>query len=117
MASTSIKLAGGVSAKDASAFAKEMRCTPEYVQGMRKRSRETEFACWIKNTTPQAIKLSVPLGSFERLPTIADEEYAELIAQNRSRYCVPAEGALAPQESPTKPQGREGFELSDHEVL
>ena len=32
MASTSIKLVGGVSAKDASAFAKDMRCEPEFLQ-------------------------------------------------------------------------------------
>jgi hypothetical protein len=33
MASTAIKLAGGVSAKDASALGKEMRCEPEFLQG------------------------------------------------------------------------------------
>ena len=39
MASTSIKFAGGVSARDASAFAREMRCDPEFVQGMRKHAK------------------------------------------------------------------------------
>src|SRR5438477_586299 len=47
MASTSIKFAGGVSARDAAAFAKEMCCEPEFVQSMRKHTKATKFACWI----------------------------------------------------------------------
>jgi hypothetical protein len=38
MASTAIKLAGGVSAKDAAALAREMRCEPELLLGMRKQA-------------------------------------------------------------------------------
>src|SRR5438477_6214017 len=53
MASTSIKFAGGVSARDAASFAKEMRCDPEFVQSMRKHAKTSEFACWIKNATPR----------------------------------------------------------------
>ena len=48
MASTSIKFAGGVSARDASAFAREMRCEPDFVQGMRKQTGTAQFACWVK---------------------------------------------------------------------
>src|SRR5512143_2811680 len=36
LSSTSIKLVGGVSAKDAGVFAKEMNCEPEFLQNMRK---------------------------------------------------------------------------------
>src|SRR4051795_6133006 len=43
MASTSTKMVGGLSAKDASAFSKEMRSEPEFLQGMRKRRDHTEF--------------------------------------------------------------------------
>ena len=62
MASTATKLAGGVSAKDATAFAKEMRCEPEFIQAMRKHRGHTEFACWIKNATPRPLRLAVPFG-------------------------------------------------------
>ncbi len=102
-ASTSIKLAGGVSAKDADAYAKETNSEPEFVRSMRKRSGSTEFACWIKNVTPQAIRLSVPLGYVESLPVIDDGEYDNLIAANRARYCTTrAELAdiLRPREAP-----------------
>ena len=59
MSNTSIKIAGGVSAKDAKTFALEMRCEAEFVQSMRKRTEHTKFAAWIKNLTPQAIMMLV----------------------------------------------------------
>jgi hypothetical protein len=88
MASTSIKFAGGVSARDASAFAKEMRCEPEFVQSTRKHAKATEFACWIKNTTPRAIRLEVPLGVVGGMPKLEQHAYDQLIAANRARYCA-----------------------------
>ena len=88
MASTSIKLAGGVSAKDAAAFGREMQCEADFVRSMRKRRDRTEFACWIKNITPQPIKLAVPIGFLESLPSLSDDDYSALIAKNRERYCV-----------------------------
>ena len=62
MASTSIKMVGGLSAKDAGAFAKEMCCEPEFLQGMRKRRDHTEFACFVRNHTEHPIPLTVPFG-------------------------------------------------------
>src|SRR5919202_5527672 len=46
MASTAIKLAGGVSAKDAASLSREMHCEPEFLQEMRKYAASTEFACF-----------------------------------------------------------------------
>ncbi len=88
MASTSIKFAGGVSAKDALAFSQEMRCSDEFILGARKRDREktSEFAVWIKNTTDQASKITVPLGFMETKETIADEHYDVLLDRNRKQY-------------------------------
>ncbi|MCI0549754.1 MAG: type IV secretory system conjugative DNA transfer family protein, partial [Anaerolineae bacterium] len=91
MASTSIKLAGGVSATDAQAFAREMRCDADFIHSTRKRDTQTEFACWVKHITPQAIKISVPLGSVEQLPVISDAEYETLLLKNRKRYCTTLE--------------------------
>ena len=70
-----------------SAFAREMRCEPDFVQGMRKQARTTEFACWVKNTTPHAIKLDVPLGVVNSMPRIDLAAYDLLIGANRARYC------------------------------
>lgn len=88
--STSVKFAGGVSAKDARALADDMHCAADFLQEMRKHRDRTEFACWIKNVTPQAVAISVPLGSVEALPQLAEEDVEVLVARSRERYCIPA---------------------------
>ena len=104
MASASTKFAGGVSAKDASTFASEMRSEPEFIHGMRKRKDETQFACFVRNLTPQAIRVSVPLGYVERLPTISDAEYGTLIEANRKRYATTLGEIERHQAEARKPQ-------------
>ncbi|MBV9182363.1 MAG: DUF87 domain-containing protein, partial [Acidobacteria bacterium] len=84
---TSMKCAGGVSAKDARSLADELRTTPEFIEGMRRRGPRTEFAVWVKHLTGQAIRLSVPLGFLESQPTLETEEYEELLSRNRTAYC------------------------------
>jgi hypothetical protein len=96
MASTSIKLAGGVSAKDARAIAEEMRVAPEFVQSMRKRRGATSFAGFVKSRTPRGIEVSVPLGVLDAEPTLSDLAYTRLINHNRARYCIPLEELAAP---------------------
>src|SRR3712207_2501465 len=86
MASTSVKLVGGLSAKDAAAFAREMGCEPEYLQGVRKTRDFTSFACFVRNHTPRPITLAVPLGEMERRPTLTPMQYERLLAENRRRY-------------------------------
>jgi hypothetical protein len=85
-ASTSIKVVGGLSAKDAGAFSKDMRCEEEFLQSMRKQTNRTEFACFVRNHTPESIRLTVPLGEMERQPKFTDIEYEALINRNRQRY-------------------------------
>lgn len=87
MANTSLKFAGGVSAKDARSLADELRTTPDFIEGMRRRPGKTEFAVWVRQELPHAIRLSVPLGHVERQPTLTDEAYDALIDRNRARYC------------------------------
>lgn len=124
MASTSIKIAGGLSARDAAAFAKEMRCEPEFVQNMQKHANRSEFACWIKNTTPQALKLEVPLGVLREMPRLDESAYNRLIAANRARYAASAGEREQVQPRPataSQPQagrpGKGGFELGSPELL
>ncbi len=110
-ANTSMKCVGGVSAKDARALSEELRTTPEFIEGMRRRGPRTEFAVWLKQMTPHAIRLSVPLGFLERQPLLSEEAFEGLTRANRERYC----GTLADvvgfeftDESPEQEPARAG---------
>ena len=111
MANTSIKFVGGLSAKDAKTLAPDMHTTSEFLQGMRKSTRQTEFACFIKNTTTNALKVSVPLGVVNELPRISENTFAQLVARNRELYCAqPAELSPTSQNdipAKTSPQASE----------
>src|SRR6185312_4140334 len=50
-ANTSIKMAGGVSDRDARALAPDMRTSAEFVSSTRKHEESTEFACYVRNMT------------------------------------------------------------------
>ena len=79
-ASTSIKLAGGVSARDARALSAEMRTAPEFVLTQDKDSGGTRFAAFVRALTPTAVSLAVPFGTMERersLPPDAAEQALE----------------------------------------
>ena len=97
---TSFKCVGGVSAKDARALADELHTSSDFIESMKRRKDRTEFAAWLKHQTPQAIRLTVPLGYLERQPTLTEEQFDHLIERNRIRYC----GTLAdiPVLSPVK---------------
>ncbi|MBX9803513.1 MAG: type IV secretion system DNA-binding domain-containing protein [Caulobacteraceae bacterium] len=95
-ANTSLKFAGGVSARDARAFADELHTTSNFIEGMRRRRDRTEFAAWLKNMTPSAVRLTAPLGYLERQPTLTAEAFERLLDANRTRYC----GTLADAAPP-----------------
>lgn len=109
--STSIKFAGGVSNKDASAFGAEMHVDADFVQAQRKRKNTTSFACYVRNITPQALGISVPLGVVEQLPTMDRGDQQLLQDLNRAEYCVPLHLVPVPlpppqSEKPQKQQAR-----------
>jgi hypothetical protein len=61
---TAVKLAGGVSDRDARTLAADMRCDPQVIT-----SQPTgHFACYIKNVTAQAVSIHVPFGVLEAQP-------------------------------------------------
>jgi hypothetical protein len=97
MASTAIKLAGGVSAKDASTLSHELRAEPEFLLSMRKHTKSTDFACFIRNITPQPVALTVPFGQMETRPRMTEPERQALLARNRKRV---AEAETSPPASP-----------------
>ncbi len=87
-ANTSIKLAGGVSDKDARALASDMRTTPDFITGMAKHAKSTEFACYVRNYTANAVRLEIPFGTLERAAKMTSAEQAQLVARNRQRYAA-----------------------------
>lgn len=104
MSSTSIKLAGGVSAKDARALAEDMRCDDEFLQKMRKSKERTEFACFVRNFTPKAVQVSVPLGFVERMPRLSQGSVTRLIDANRLTYGAPVADVNRLLERPPAPE-------------
>lgn len=86
-ANTSLKFAGGVSARDARALADELHTTSDFIESMRRRHDRSEFAAWLKNLTPSAVRLTSPLGHVERQPTASAEAFERLLAENRARHC------------------------------
>lgn len=98
-ANTSLKCVGGVSAKDARGIAEELHTTHEFIESMRRRGDRSEFAVWLKHTTPKAVRLSVPLGFLERQPLLSEEAFEQVLGANRHRYC----GTLADIVGFTRP--------------
>ena len=88
-ANTSIKLSGGVSDRDAHSVAPDMRTTPSFILSQRRGQHETQFACYLRNVTPGAISVSVPLGVMEREPQMSAAAYAALLETNRARVSGP----------------------------
>jgi hypothetical protein len=88
---TSIKLAGGISDRDARSMAPDMRSTPTFLLEQRKATRSTQFACYLRNVTPTALSLSVPFGAVEQRPTMSAEAYRRLESENRGRISLSSE--------------------------
>jgi hypothetical protein len=87
-ANAGIKFAAGLSAADARHMAAEMRTGPDFILSQPK----LHFACHIRNVTPQAVSIPVPVGLVEAQPKLSSEEYAHLIERNRFRVSAPVTG-------------------------
>ena len=97
---TSIKLFGPVEYAVASQYARDMFTTPEFIMGMKSYDKShAEWACYVANFTPHAMKLSVPFGSIEQMPTMDDLTWRAMRDRNRKRY------GASPLPPPYKPPG------------
>lgn len=83
-ANTSIKFAGGVSAKDARALAPMLYCSPELIEAQPKGS----FAVHVRGQTKSAVPLAFPFGHIEDMPRMDKTERATLREQMRELYAV-----------------------------
>ncbi|MDF2233151.1 ATP-binding protein [Albimonas sp. CAU 1670] len=84
-ANTSIKMAGGVSARDARALAGQMNADADLVQ----RQPKGSFAVWVRGVTRRAVSISFPFFVLENLPQASAEEIAEIRRRSRERYAEP----------------------------
>ena len=57
--------------------------------GMQKRKDETEFACYVRNSTRSAVRLVIPLGSAEREAQMTEDEYAAVLGRSRALVATP----------------------------
>ncbi len=89
MTNPAIRFAGGVSQKDANALDSDMRTTNDVLMATRKRNTITEFACYVRNLTPTAVTLQVPLGLAEREPNMSDDAHAALRDRSRALLAEP----------------------------
>lgn len=102
IANTSIKLAGGLSAKDASTLASDFRCSSDFLLAQQKNLTETSFACFAKNVTEHAVALSIPLGFLESKGALPAGLYEELIEASRTRYGVRDARRANPEDVPAE---------------
>ncbi|WP_299829321.1 type IV secretory system conjugative DNA transfer family protein [uncultured Roseobacter sp.] len=84
-ANTSIKLAGGVSAKDARALASQMSADAEMIQ----RQPKGTFATFLRGLTQKAVPIAFPFFVLEKLPKTTKEERAAILQHSREAYAEP----------------------------
>ncbi|WP_342069773.1 type IV secretory system conjugative DNA transfer family protein [Yoonia algicola] len=86
-ANTSIKLAGGVSARDARTLSSQMHATPELIQQQPKGS----FATYLRGLTDKAVPIAFPFFELENLPRTTKEQRAAILQHSRDTYAQPWE--------------------------
>jgi len=104
-ANTSIKFAGGVSAKDARALAPMLYCQPELIEAQPKGS----FAAHVRGQTKGAVPLRFPFGFMEQLPQMNKGEHQALRQKMRTRYAVHY-SELGKSEIEDAPEGEQADE-------
>lgn len=84
-ANTAIKLAGGVSARDARSLAGQMGADADLIA----RQPKGSFATYIRGLTERAVPMSFPFFTLENLPRTTAEECDAIRAWSRARYAEP----------------------------
>jgi hypothetical protein len=100
-ANTSIKLAGGVSARDARTLSSQMHAIPELIQQQPKGS----FATYLRGLTDKAVPIAFPFFELENLPRTTKGERAAILQHSRDHYAEPWEHKA--EHSDTEPEEAE----------
>ena len=83
-ANTSIKMAGGVSTKDARILAPQMHVDAESIE----RQPKGSFSSYLRGVTPNAIPLSFRFGAMEKMPRMTPRDRQHLQEVMRDRFAV-----------------------------
>ncbi len=98
-ANTSIKLAGGVSARDARALAGQMNCDADMIQ----RQPKGTFATYVRGLTDRAVPISFPFFLLEKGPKASQDEIEAIREHSRRTYAEPwGQKASEEEESPER---------------
>ncbi|WP_216665564.1 type IV secretory system conjugative DNA transfer family protein [Pseudoruegeria sp. HB172150] len=110
-ANTSIKLAGGVSARDARSLAGQMSCDPDTIQ----RQPKGTFATFVRGLTDRAVPISFPFFVLENMPKATEEERDAIRELSRINYADPWQNTAAQDDPPgnEKPEETEEIPLPD----
>ena len=95
-ANTSIKLAGGVSARDARSLAGQMNADAGVIQ----RQQKGSFATYIRGLTDRAVSIAFPFFVLEKLPRQTKEGLAAIRQHSRDAYARPWRDMPEPAELP-----------------
>lgn len=94
-ANTSIKLAGGVSARDARTLAGQLSCDPDLVQ----RQPKGTFATFVRGLTDRAVPVSFPFFVMEQLGRATKEEIDAIREHSRNAYAEPWQSKVEDSET------------------
>lgn len=99
-ANTSIKLAGGVSARDARTLAGQLNADAGLIQ----RQAKGSFATYIRGFTDRAVSMSFTFFELEKLPRLSRDEQDAIREHSRAKYARPLKKTdKQPPEPPTIP--------------
>jgi len=99
-ANTSIKFAGGVSAKDARTLAPQMHCDASFIETR----PNLGYAAHVRGETKSALPLSFPYGLMEGLPKMGAAQRDELQNLMRQRYAVHYSELMEADSTAEKPE-------------
>jgi len=104
-ANTSIKLAGGVSARDARALAGQLSADADMIQ----RQPKGTFATFVRGLTERAVPISFPFFVLENLPRASKGEIDAIREHSRKVYAEPwltktEEGGTSDETEPERPE-------------
>ena len=119
---TAIKLIGPIDYSDRVSLSREMGTTPEFIGAMRSYAHDrTEFAAHVRNLTPHALKLTIPMGVLENEPRMSEESHRAIRARNRALYGAVSEAPKFHTQAATaaqrKPQPEKPTTPSAHKEL
>ncbi|MFN3889605.1 MAG: type IV secretory system conjugative DNA transfer family protein [Beijerinckiaceae bacterium] len=110
-ANTSIKFAGGVSAKDARALAADLRTDPDFIESQSRLS----FAAFIKGGGERAMSIAIEPGQMERLARMSEDERQLVLERMRDQYAIHYSQLFAEREPPA-PVGPEPTKVESKPV-